>query len=231
MSIIRKFKVIGLGGIGSYLADFLCRYLNSGTDDIEVTVIDGDRYELRNAERQQFDRSDNKAKVTAETLSKKYPRIHIRYKAEYITPDNVISLIREDEWVFLCVDNHSTRKLVSDRCGELANVVLISGGNDLTDGNVIRYVRRNEQDISRSPTLLFPSIANPTDRNPGTLSDAERLGCETEAIASPQLLFTNLAAASCMCNVFYAEEQGNADFEQVFFDISTHCMRPKPERF
>lgn len=225
----KKVKVIGLGGIGSCLIDPLCRYLNAGKDYAEVTVIDGDQYEEKNRERQQFHRCDNKADVTAERLQKDFPKLHVRSKGAYVTEDNVISLIREGDVVFLGVDNHATRKVVSDRCQELDNVTLISGGNDYTDGNVIYYARRNGQDVTKSPTALYKKIAKPEDKNPGDLTNEQRQGCEREAETNPQLLFTNLAIASSMCNVYYAHEQGKASFNQVYLDIVTQRMRPSPD--
>lgn len=231
MSKTRKIKVIGLGGIGSYLVEPLARYLNHSADFTEMTVVDGDSYEEKNRNRQQFDRLEKKATVTADNVQKRFPKIHFRSKAEYITEDNVISTIREGDVVFLCVDNHKTRKTVSDRCKELDNVTLISGGNDFTDGNVIYYKRVNGEDVTKPLTELHDSIANPQDKNPGELSEAERQGCERETETNPQLLFTNLAIASCMCNVYYAHEQDKAWFEQVYLDIVTQRMRPTPEPF
>lgn len=229
MSKIRKVKVIGLGGIGSYLVEPLARYLSYSGDQIEMTLVDGDSYEEKNRNRQQFDRLDKKAAVSAEMLQKKFPKIHFRSKSEYVTEDNIVGLVRETDNVFLCVDNHKTRKIVSDRCEELDNVTLISGGNDYTDGNVIYYNRVDGEDITKSPTELYKEIANPQDKNPGELTEEQRQGCARETETSPQLLFTNLAIASSMCNVFYAHEQGKAKFEQVYLDIVTQKMRPTPE--
>jgi len=231
MSRTRKIKIIGLGGIGSYLVEPLARYLNFSSDFIEITVIDGDSYEEKNKIRQQFDKLDKKATVTAETMQKRFHKVHFRAKPEYITEDNVISNIREGDIVFLGVDNHKTRKIVSNRCKELDNITLISGGNDQTDGNVIYYRRENGKDITKSPTDLYTTIANPKDKNPGELTEEERQGCAREVDTNPQLLFTNLAIASAMCNVFYAHEQGKTNFEQVYLDILTQRMRPSPEEF
>jgi molybdopterin/thiamine biosynthesis adenylyltransferase len=228
---VKKIKVIGLGGIGSYLVEPLARFLNYEKEFAEITVIDGDTYEEKNRGRQQFSKLDKKAAVTAEEMQKKFPKVHFRAKSEYITEDNVISTIREGDVVFLCVDNHKTRKIVSDRCKELDNVTLISGGNDFTDGNVIHYKRVDGKDVTKAPTDLFPSIANPQDKNPGELSEEERQGCAREAETNPQLLFTNLAAASHMLNCFYAHQQGKAWYEQVYFDIVTARSRPTPEEF
>lgn len=226
----RKIKVVGAGGIGCYLLEPLSRYLNFTEDNVEITVYDGDQYEERNRERQRFSACENKAQHTVNRLKEEFPKIHFRAKGEYLTPDNVITSIREGDVVFLCVDNHATRKLVSDRCQELDNVTLISGGNDYTDGNVIVYTRKDGEDITKSPTSLHPKIATPEDKNPGVES-VQRQGCQQAAQSQPQLLFTNLAIASSMCNCYYAYEQDKINFEQVYVDILSQRMRPSPNQY
>lgn len=231
MKKTRKIKVIGAGGIGGHLVEPLCRYLSYTDDYVELTVFDGDKFEERNRERQRFSECANKAEHTAEMLKEEFPKIHFRAKGEFLTDDNIITAIREGDVVFSCVDNHATRKLISDRCEELDNVTLISGGNDYTDGNVIVYIRQNGKDITKPLTSLHPKIAEPEDKNPGTLTDEERQGCEQEARTNPQLLFANLAIASAMCNCYYAYEQNKVNFEQVYIDILTQRSRPAPDRF
>jgi molybdopterin/thiamine biosynthesis adenylyltransferase len=230
MKKTRKLKVIGAGGIGGHLIEPLARYLSYTEDNCEITVIDGDKFEDRNKERQRFTACENKADHTIAQLKEQFPKVHFRSKGEYVTETNVIMSIREGDTVFLCVDNHATRKLVSDRCEELDNVTLISGGNDYTDGNVIVYLRENGKNKTKPPTKLYPKIAKPEDKNPGHLTDEERLGCQREAQANPQLLFTNLAIASTMLNCYYAQEQGKVNFEQVYVDILTQRSRPAPDR-
>ena len=229
MKKTRKIKVIGAGGIGGHLVEPLSRYLSYSEDACEITIIDGDKFEERNKERQRFTECENKAEHTVAKLKEEFSKIHFRAKGEYLTEDNIISTIREGDVIFMCVDNHATRKLVSDRCEELENVTLISGGNEYTDGNVILYVRKDGQDVTKSPTALHDKIKNPQDKNPGSLTETERLGCQREAQTNPQLLFTNLAVASHMLNCYYSVEQGKVGFEQVYFDIVTHCSRRKPE--
>ena len=54
MNQFRKIKVVGAGGIGSYLIEPLSRYLSYCKDSCEITVIDGDLYEDKNLQRQKF---------------------------------------------------------------------------------------------------------------------------------------------------------------------------------
>ena len=224
MKETRKIKVVGSGGIGGCLLEPMCRYLSYVDDYCEVTVVDGDEYEERNRERQRFSALGNKAEETVQLLKSLFPKIHFRAKGEYVTDDNVIMTIREGDVVFLCVDNHATRKLVSDRVGELDDALLISGGNDYTDGDVIVYHRKDGQDCT-PPLTALTEIANCTDKNPGEFSEEERQGCQQEARANPQLLFMNLDVASSMLNCYYAYEQGKLNFNRVFSDIITQARR------
>jgi molybdopterin/thiamine biosynthesis adenylyltransferase len=233
MKKTRKVKIIGSGGIGSYLIEPLARYLSYTGDNIELTVIDGDVYEEQNKERQQFSRFGNKAEVTISDIRSKFSRINFKAQPIYVNKSNVIGLIRENDEVFLCVDNHHTRNTVSKRCEELDNVLLISGGNDFTDGDVFIFSRKDGKDgkkYNKTMTELIPKIAKPEDINPSDLNDEDRQGCQREAVINPQLLFTNLSIASSMCNCYYAYTQGKLNCERVCIDIITQCSRPKPEQ-
>lgn len=220
----RKIKVIGSGGIGTHLIEPLARYLSFTEDYCEVTIVDGDTFEERNRERQRFTGCENKADETVNWLKDQFPKIHFRCKPEYVTDDNIIMTIREGDVVFLCVDNHSTRKLVSDRCGELDDVLLISGGNGETDGDVLIYIRKDGKDVTK-PLTDLPEISSPQDKNPGELTEEDRQGCQEEAEDNPQLLFTNLDIASSMLGCYYAHEQGRLNFGRVFSDIVTQARR------
>jgi len=223
----KHFKVVGLGGIGGWLVDPLCMHLANSNDNCHVTLIDGDSFEHRNAERQQFSKLGNKAEIECERLRVLYPKVQFAYKTQYLNSDNVIRNIREGDTVFLGVDNHATRKLVSDRCEELDNVTLISGGNEYSDGNVILYARKNGQDIGKPPTKLFAKIAKPDDEIPGSATIRE--GCDTQVQSAPQLVFTNNMAAAMMLATYYSHEQDKANFEQVYFDVLNVASRKTPE--
>ena len=98
----------------------------------------------------------------------------------FVTPRNVRHIVEEHDIVFLCVDNHSTRRTVSRRCRKLDNVLLISGGNDGVEkgrsgtfGNVMVYRRAAGVDVTHPLTRFHPEIARPADKRPDELSCAE----------------------------------------------------------
>jgi len=217
--------LIGVGGIGCALAPFLARYLQAERlatgEEGRITLVDGDDFETRNAARQSFEALGNKAKVKATELDRSFPDLSFRAIPEYVTPANLSRVIRPGDLVLLAVDNHATRRMVSRRCEELSDVILISGGNDFTDGNVQVYVRQGGRDVTLPLTRFHPEIADPKDRSPAEMS------CEELAVeAAPQLLFMNLSVASAMLNAFYAWRSGRLLYGEVYLDIVEGRAQP-----
>lgn len=227
-------KLIGLGGTGGFVARPLLMYLAARDEPSRVVLIDGDVFEPRNAERMFFSRDGNKAEVVAEDLDPLLGDAAVTLSGvpEFVTPANLDRLIHDGDLVLLAVDNHATRKLVGEHCATLANVCLISGGNDGvgrdglgrsvsgTYGNVQVHRRSGGRDLTPALTAYHPEIASPVDALPTEAS------C-TEAILSvPQILFANLAAASAMLNAFYLEACGALEYAEVAFDIREGLMRP-----
>src|SRR5262249_7548583 len=142
---------------------------------------------------------------------------------------NVGQLIRNGDHVLLCVDNHPTRKLVSDHCGTLANVALFSGGNEGVEpprergtyGNVQVYLRRDGRDLTVPLTRFHPEIANPKGKLPTAMSCAEL------AVSTPQILFTNLAVASALLSAFFAYTCGRLAYQELKLDVIEARMLPQ----
>lgn len=209
--------IIGLGGIGSILVDRLCRFVNYSRDiDPTFLLVDGDTYEPKNYERQEFSRLGNKAEIKRTDLQMAYPRLEVRSFDNYIDSDNIGEVIKDDDIVFMCVDNHKSRMIVSNYCTTLKNITLISGGNDFTDGNVQIYVRKDGKDLTPDLCRYHPEIKNPDDKMPHEMS------CQELAQVEPQLYFANLGAATIMCWAFYnVVVKEEYDRSEIYFDILT----------
>lgn len=210
-------RVVGCGGVGGCLLNVLPRYLAHLKDYApNLTIVDGDTYTNENSQRQEFTRLGNKAEITAERLRRSYPSLMISPATNYVTGINVGLVIKEGDLVFCCVDNHATRKLISDHCETLKNVVLFSGGNDEFDGDVEVHIRKNGVDVTRPITYLQPKLQNPKDQNPGDLTP----GCDVLAQSSPQFLATNNLVAALMFKHLDLYMRGGIDktpFDQVYF--------------
>ena len=213
---ISNIKVIGLGGIGSILIDKIARYMTYSKNIWHITLIDGDRYESKNRQRQDFLFLKNKALSKQDELNAKFSNNAItNVVKEYVTPQNIGGIIKEKDLVFVCVDNHKTRKLISDYVSELDDIVVISGGNDYIDGNVQVYIREDGKDMTPPLGMYHPEIDNPTDNRPDELS------CGELAKSEPQLYFVNLTVVTIMTWILYAIEHKKFDYSksEVYFDI------------
>lgn len=208
--------IIGLGGIGSILCERLARYLTySAERGTNLLLVDGDSYEAKNFERQDFTSMGNKAEVKAADLKMQFSGMNVSSFPAFVNETTLAQVIKEGDIVFMCVDNHKTRMLVSNYCRNLTNVTLISGGNDLIDGNVQIYVRKQGTDITPDLCSYHPEIANPDDKLP------EEMSCEELAQSVPQLYFANLTAATIMCQAFYnAVVKEQYEKSEIYFDIT-----------
>ncbi|MDO8676121.1 MAG: ThiF family adenylyltransferase [Candidatus Azambacteria bacterium] len=217
--------IIGLGGIGSNIVEPLSRILTfsqSKRAPKRLILIDGDKYEERNRERQKFQVTANKAESVKDWLRPLFSELDIEAKPRFVDESNAFVFIKEGDAVFLSVDNHATRKLVSDHAATLSDILVISGGNELYDGNVQIYERRKGIDITTPLVWLHPEIESPQDRNPAELN------CQELAKAgSPQLLAVNFMVASLMLNAFclWLEERAWV-YNEIYFDILTGNCRP-----
>lgn len=212
-----QIVVIGLGGVGTILVERLARFLNYSRDvSSKFLLLDGDTYELKNYARQEFSEIGSKAEIKEVELQMKYPRLRFLSENVYITDANIGNYIKEGNIIFICVDNHKSRKIISNYCKNLKDVTVFSGGNEFEDGNVQIYVRRNGVDLTPDLCTYHPEIQNAEDKLPTEMS------CEELANSEPQLYFTNLGVATIMCWAFYnVIIRQKIVRSEVYFDITT----------
>jgi molybdopterin/thiamine biosynthesis adenylyltransferase len=218
-----KIVIVGLGGVGSVLCDNLARYLNYSDIEASVSLVDGDYYESKNSERQTFIRLGDKASVKCTELTHKFSDVSFIDFNNFVNEDNVSSIIEDGSIVFLCVDNHISRKVISDYCSTLSDITIISGGNEYTDGNVQIFKREGGKNVTAALTEYHPEIEYAEDQSP------EDMSCEELSKSDPQLLFTNLTVATIMCWMFYAIHTGKdvTKHGEVYFDIITMATLAK----
>lgn len=230
-------KLIGLGGVGGIVARYGACYLAALEHDARLVLIDGDVFEPQNAARMLFREHGNKACVVRDDLLGNMHDSLLSVVAieEYVTPENLPRLVRPGDTVLLAVDNHATRKLVSDYMrDQLADGCLISGGNEGagadstgivqrgTYGNVQIYLCQDGVDVTPPLTEFHPEIQDPADQAPTEISCTEAL------LSTPQILFANLAVASSMLNAFWLHLCGALHYPELCFDIHDGRMQPMP---
>lgn len=230
----QSFKLIGLGGVGSIVARYGAVFLAALGEEGRLVLIDGDAFEDRNASRMLFRERGNKADVLCTELMSLLPRSNLALASvpEYVSEDSATRLIQEGDVVLLCVDNHATRRTVARRVAALRDGILISGGNDGvgadssgiarrgTYGNVQVHVRCAGDDLTPPIDRFHPEIATPADRSPAELA------CTALLESTPQILFTNLAAASAILNALLLALSGELHYGELGFDILAGRMRP-----
>lgn len=235
-----KIIIIGEGGIGQWLIDPLClRIAHLQREDKnpfeKIVLVDGGEYKERKAYRQKFHRLGNKAEVNLERLQQEFPALEFEAVPFYLigaddTPTEVMNdrvvrvdeLIREEDWVILCVDNAKTRNRVDAYCATLKTVKLFNGGNNLTDGAVQVYIRRGGRDITPCLRQLHPdTIGDPKEKAPYEMS------CEElESSGVPQIIGANLFAATLLYQLFDAElERQKITGNEVYFDTKLIAAR------
>src|SRR5216684_2771028 len=233
----RRAVIIGLGGIGSWLTQALAPMLAFDADvSWQLILIDADRYEERNRGRQAFTDYGDKALVQFDWVQSHFPEIAVVGDVAFVSAAAGLpvrgvpvvaasSLLEEGDVVLSAVDNHSTRLVLSLACQRLRDVTLISGGNELTDGNVQLYVRRRGRDVTPPIESYHPEIAAPLVKPP------QEMSCEELSRSAPQLLATNLMCASIMLNMFYGEciaDKGSGRARpEVYFDVLENVASPR----
>ena len=98
--------IVGLGGIGSYAAEFIAR---SGVG--QMTLIDGDKFDETNKNRQltALDSTINqlKAEVLAKRLSDINPQIKLNIISEFVVGERVWEIIEthQPDYIMDCIDS------------------------------------------------------------------------------------------------------------------------------
>lgn len=240
-----RIVVIGCGGIGGWLLTGLAHFLEYRSPGSALILVDGDVFEPKNLERQDFGTYGNKAEVRAEELQSRFPRTMIIPLAAWVVNDDLfansdtdstisiadsdendigrvgaIQLLEEGDIVFPVVDNFATRRLIFDAARNFENIDVISAGNDeglFASGYI--YRRRDGKDITDHPIIMHEEeYLIPHDRNPGEMSCAER----SEVEGGHQLLVANLAAATLalsMTHRYIFEGEDPCPQSEMYLDL------------
>ncbi len=240
-SVITRGRVvfIGLGGVGKYVSQTAATFL-AGLQgampgkETNLLLVDGDAFSFSNTYRMDVPDFGNKAEAIGKGMLQSFDvdGFSVRWKPEYVDAENIEEIIQSGDCVFLAVDNHATRKLVSEHCQTLRDVVLISGGNDGVEdgmkgtyGNVQVYMREEWDDITAPLTQFHPEIADPQDKAPSEMDCLE-----LAQAGVPQIAIVNAAVASAMNGVLMRimmPPEGERLFDEVCFDIVAGVQQPQ----
>src|SRR5437868_4030768 len=135
-----------------------------------ITVVDGDRVDLTNLQRQVVHRNDSvgkpKADSAAATLAAINPEIEIEALDERAGPERLAALVRNADVVLDCSDNFATRHALNRAC-VAARKPLVSGAGIRFDGQVAVFDLRRPE--SACYHCLFAEDARPEEERCATL--------------------------------------------------------------
>ena len=234
----KRFVLVGAGGIGNWLASGVVRLLEWKYPGSGLIIVDGDNYEEKNKERQEFTKLGNKAVVKASELTPQFPNTTIIPVQKWVVGDDfsgvadeespkikATDLVKENDIVLAVVDNFAARRILFDAARQLNNVDVFTGGNDdELFGSIYHYQKRDGVEITCHPEEFHPEYVNPPDKNPGELSCQERSQIE----GGTQLLATNMAVAAFILGRIQKTIVSNQspDETEIYFDLGLGKSEP-----
>lgn len=120
--------VIGIGGIGSWLAEALCRSAVGA-----LTLIDSDTIELTNSNRQLHTAVSTDGLYKADVLKKRFldinPLLKIDVIKERLTPDNISTILKDcPHYVAEAIDDIESKAYVDDFLFKHRAAFIVAGG-------------------------------------------------------------------------------------------------------
>ena len=179
--------IIGCGGVGSAIVPSFC-LLKSPAD---ITLVDGDRIERKNLNRQLFDAAQiglNKAAALA-----------ARYGCRFIPEWFARGKLRHyrNDWLLCLVDNHRTRRETLEVCDESGCQAIVAA-NEMHSSEAY-YYRRTWKGTGRDPRVYYPELNTDDSGDPR----AAAIGCTGEVQETHrQLVSANFMAAALAEHLF-----------------------------
>ncbi len=138
-----KVLVVGMGGLGCPVAEFLTR-AGIGT----LGIIDNDTVDLSNIHRQSlYDTNDlkkAKVKVAQKKLNKINSKTKVIYYKQSLNKNNITRIIKNYDYIVDGSDNFKTKFLINDFCIKFKKF-LITGAISKFDGHVFTFNFKNKK--------------------------------------------------------------------------------------
>lgn len=179
--------VIGAGGVGSWLTPSMAML------DIpeNITVVDGDKLEQNNLNRQLFTVADI-GKFKSDALAEKY---ECQSRPEWYSHGSMH--VRMNDWMLVGVDNNPARKSVLDTC-DATGCKAIFGANEVYSSEAY-YYEVAMKDTPNDPRVYYPEILEDKGDDPRHAA----IGCTGEVQRENiQLVSANFMAAALMQHLF-----------------------------
>ena len=178
--------VVGMGGVGSFAAEFICR---AGVG--EMTIVDGDVVDPSNRNRQLPALSTthglSKATVMGERLLDINPALKLHIRHEFITPDTAADLVSQHyDYVVDAIDS-LTPKIHMIRAAKTQKLNIISsmGAGGKLDPTQLRVV-----DISKTYNCPFAQFIRLRLKKKG-ISKGLKVVFSPEVVSKESLMYTD----------------------------------------
>lgn len=178
--------IVGMGGVGSFAAEFICR---AGVG--EMTIVDGDVVDPSNRNRQlpalATTHGQSKADVMGARLLDINPDLKLHIRHEFITPDTAADLVSQDfDYVIDAIDS-LTPKIHMIRAAKTRKLKIISsmGAGGKLDPTQLRVT-----DISKTYNCPFAQFIRLRLRKKG-ISKGLKVVFSPEVVVKESLMFTD----------------------------------------
>lgn len=239
----RNYDLIGAGGTGSILLPLLRGYLSTyektSGEASQITVIDGKEVGAEKLDRQMFEgryAGSNKAEALVEQYKGSST---VMIAVPYYLNDKNIEAIENGDVIIIAADNFPVRARIEKYAQTLNDITVLNGGNEMSDGSLQIYVRRDGKDVTPPLSQGHPEILTDDKRDPAALS------CEQIAAlpSGEQTIIANMASAMAILNGIKKIHDWERRIkggkmtkgalalaekmipQEIFFDLNTFAMR------
>jgi len=217
-----KVLIVGAGGLGCPVADYLCR-AGVGT----IGIIDNDKVSISNIHRQSFFSSKDVGKLKVKIIKKKIklinPKTKIVIYKKKITKLNIIKIIKNFDIIVDGSDNFKTKFLLNKYSLKYKKILIV-GAISKFDGHIFSFNFKK-----KTPCL---KCFYQTD-----ISD-EILDCESEGVLGPVAgIVGNIQASEVLKNILKLNNNLNGEililnllnlnFRKVKFKKKKSCICKK----
>ena len=214
---MNKIYVIGAGGVGSWLTPAMCMLCG---DPSNVVVIDGDKLEEKNLNRQLYS-SKEIGEYKAGALARLY---NCGFVNKFYAHGTVA--VDRGDWLLCAADNNLARKAGLMTADETGAQVII-GCNEKYSSEAY-YYRRDWKGKENDPRSYYPEIE--TDKSDDPRSAA--IGCTGEIQKqNVQLVTANYAAAGHMMSLYVAWAMERVKLNKEAAKHLPHRIRQSLTRF
>ena len=232
--------VVGCGGTGSFVAEGLCRLLES---EQPLLLIDHDRVEPHNLRRQNFFAGDVgkfKSQALAERLSRQYNR-SIGYSVYPFDSDLIGEGLGGGMYtrvmhgiIIGCVDNAPARRDIAR--GVRFGTWWLDAGNGWNSGQVLIGDTPNVEYLKGSISkfrmevvhLPIPSVQLPSILIPPARTEPKLLNCAEAIEADEQSPVINQVMATLVLEFFYRLLQGTLPWMGAYIDLEAGTLQMIP---